>query len=254
MRVLSVHTRYRQRGGEDEVRDSEALMLRAAGIDLLLEDESNDRLAGLGPWRAAGRGAVVERGGGTDRPAGPRRADRPRPCPQPVSAAVALGADAAQAGGAAVVQTVHNYRHACVSAVLWRDGRVCEDCLGRSLAWAGVRHRCYRGSRAASAVVAAGAGLHRLLGTWRHKVDAFIALTEFQRGRLVAAGLPAGRIHVKGNALASDPGPGTGDGGFAFVRRPADGGEGRPALLRAWNRRRGAGPAAARGRRRSARP
>ena len=50
-----------------------------------------------------------------------------------------------------VVQTLHNFRLLCPNALFFRDGQVCEDCLGRSVPWPGVVHGCYRGSRAADA-------------------------------------------------------------------------------------------------------
>jgi glycosyltransferase involved in cell wall biosynthesis len=49
--------------------------------------------------------------------------------------------------------------------------------------------------------------LHRKLGTWRKHVDAFIALTEFQRDQFVAAGLPSERIHVKPHFYPDPPLP-----------------------------------------------
>jgi len=46
--------------------------------------------------------------------------------------------------------------------------------------------------------------LHRSLGTWTRYVDAFIALTKFQRKTMVEAGLPSGRVHVKPNFIPGD--------------------------------------------------
>jgi glycosyltransferase involved in cell wall biosynthesis len=41
--------------------------------------------------------------------------------------------------------------------------------------------------------------IHRLLGTWKHKVNAYIALTEFGRRKFIENGLPANKVFVKGN-------------------------------------------------------
>jgi glycosyltransferase involved in cell wall biosynthesis len=112
---------------------------------------------------------------------------------------------ACRAEGVPVVQTVHNYRIACANGLFFRDGRVCEDCVAGGFRHA-VRHACYRGSRAQSAVVAAGQALHRRLGTWRNQVDAYIALTEFARQKLEQIGLPRERIAVKPNFLEVPPG------------------------------------------------
>ena len=72
---------------------------------------------------------------------------------------------AARAEGVGVVQTLHNFRLLCPNALFFRDGRVCEDCLGRRIPWPGVVHKCYRGSGPASAAVATLLTVHRALGT-----------------------------------------------------------------------------------------
>ncbi len=48
---------------------------------------------------------------------------------------------AANEEGIPVVQTLHNYRMLCPAATLFRDGHVCEDCLGKRSALAGGRAR-----------------------------------------------------------------------------------------------------------------
>lgn len=141
---------------------------------------------------------------------------------------------AARAEGVAVVQTLHNYRLLCVAATMFRDGRPCETCLGRS-PWPGVLHACYRHSRASSGVSAGMLAAHRLLGTWRRKVDRYIALTEFARDKFTSGGLPAERIAVKPNFMA-DPGPPTGDAerrGALFIGRLSEE-KGLAHLIEAW--------------------
>jgi glycosyltransferase involved in cell wall biosynthesis len=62
--------------------------------------------------------------------------------------------------------------------------------------------------------------IHRTAGTWRTKVDVYIALSEFARRKFIEGGLPASRIVVKPNFVFPDPGMGTGGGGYAlFVGR-----------------------------------
>lgn len=107
----------------------------------------------------------------------------------------------------ATVLTLHNFRTFCAAALLLRDGRPCTLCLDRRSAWPGLRHGCYRGSRLATAPLTAMIALHRALGTWTRQVDAFIALTAFQRDLLVAGGLPADRVHLKPNFHPTPPTP-----------------------------------------------
>lgn len=104
-----------------------------------------------------------------------------------------------------VVQTVHNYRLLCPAATLFRDGRPCEDCLGKTLYWPGVLHGCYRGSYTQSAVAAAMVAVHRLLRTWQEQVDVYVALTEFIRGKLIEGGP---RRSNRGKAQFRAPRPG----------------------------------------------
>ena len=140
----------------------------------------------------------------------------------------------ARAAGAAVVQTLHNFRLICPGALLYRDGAPCEDCVGKAFALPGVRHGCYRDNRAATLAVAGMTAAHRLVGTWAHAVDRYIAITDFARGKFVAGGLPPDRIAVKGNPLSSDPGVG-GDGeAFALFVGRLDAGKGLSTVLKAW--------------------
>lgn len=105
---------------------------------------------------------------------------------------------AAERAGVPAVQTVHNFRHPCANAVLLRDDKPCEECVGGS-SWPGLRHRCYAGSFARTAAVLAMNALHWRLGTYTRKVGAYIALNDFSRDILLRAGLPGGKMTVKPN-------------------------------------------------------
>src|SRR5262249_32424642 len=115
---------------------------------------------------------------------------------------------AAKAEGIPVVQSLHNYRLHCANGYLLRNGRPCEACHGKVFAWSGLRHACYRNSRAASAVVAGMQTVHRALGTWRRCVDQYVTCSQFARQKFLSAGLPADRITVKPNFVHPDTGPG----------------------------------------------
>jgi len=108
---------------------------------------------------------------------------------------------------AARVLTVHNYRLFCPAAIPIRAGSVCTECLDTRSVWPAMRYGCYRNSHLSTFPLAFSVALHRSLGTWTKHVDAFIALTEFQRALLVKAGLPAGRVHVKPNFISDIPDP-----------------------------------------------
>ena len=132
-----------------------------------------------------------------------------------------------------VVQTLHNFRLHCPQAMYLRDGKVCEDCLGK-LPWRSVQHGCYRGSRAQSAVVTGMLAVHRALGTYRNKVTRYIALNDFCRRKFIDGGLPAARIVVKPNFVDLPPPPLTRREGFLFVGR-LSAEKGIAVLVDAWN-------------------
>lgn len=234
-RVLQVHTRYRQLGGEDHVVEAERQLLESAGISVrqvlfdnadLLEGQSllgDVRIAAATIWsRSAARrvsDALREHGSQIVHVHNTFLAASPS-----VYAAAATH-------GIPVVQTLHNYRLFCPSGTAFRDAHACTDCLGRSIAWPAVVHACYRGSRAQSALVSATLAVHRGLGTFSRRIDAFVVLTAFQRNMMVAAGLPEGRIRIVPNFFEPDPGVGSESrAGFLYVGRLAEE-KGIPALL-----------------------
>ncbi|WP_242009941.1 glycosyltransferase family 4 protein [Rhodothermus marinus] len=136
--------------------------------------------------------------------------------------------------GMPVVQTLHNYRLICPGALLMREGRVCEECVGRAVPWPGVLHGCWRGSRLQTSVVAAMLTLHRAMKTWTEQVDCYIALTEFARRKFIEGGLPAEKIVVKPNFVDPDPGMGKHEGNFALFVGRLSPEKGVRTILQAW--------------------
>jgi len=142
---------------------------------------------------------------------------------------------AASAEGAAVVMTLHNYRLLCLPATFLRDGRTCEDCLGR-LPWRGVVHGCYRDSTLGSGVLASSLALHRAVRTFA-RVRLYLAVGRFVRDKYVQAGFPQDRVVVKPSFVAAAPrrqGPGD---YFLFLGRLSRE-KGLGTLLAAWSRSR----------------
>lgn len=114
---------------------------------------------------------------------------------------------AARDQATATVLTLHNYRLFCAAGIPMRDGKPCIDCLVQQSMLPALQHKCYRNSRMATLPMAAMIGLHRWLGTWRKHVDAFIALTTFQKDMMAAAGLPEHKIFIKPHFYPAPPTP-----------------------------------------------
>lgn len=198
MRVLIAHNAYQQRGGEDSVVADEAALLRSRGHEVELLSAHNDDIEGLGRLELLRRTLWSQ-------PAAQEMRARClafRPDVVHVHNSFPLLSPAihwaAAEAGVPVVQTLHNFRLLCPQAMLLREGRVCEDCVGH-LPWRGAVHGCYRGSVVQSTVLVGMLALHRGLDTWRRRVNRFIALNEFCRAKFIEGGLPAERVVVKPN-------------------------------------------------------
>jgi glycosyltransferase involved in cell wall biosynthesis len=138
---------------------------------------------------------------------------------------------AARDRNARVVVTLHNYRMFCLPATCVRDGEICELCLGR-VPWRGVFYRCYRGSLAGSAAMAASLSLHRAIGSF-DDVTLFLPISRFIRDRHIQAGLTSARMVVKQNFCWPQPlRSGSGEY-FLYVGRLAPEKDVR-TLLEAW--------------------
>ena len=223
--VLVVHNRYREAGGEDTVVAAETALLVAHGhrVEQLIVDNRDLDANGIRGRLRLAAGTVWSRDAAA----------------RVAQAAKAMSADvvhvhnflpqlspaihgAARATGAAIVQTLHNYRLICPAATLFRDGRPCQDCRSLPVALPAVVHSCYRGSRAETAVVVAMLAVHRTRHTWARDVDAFVALTPFSADRLSAGGIPRARIAIKPNFTEMPTAaPELPRSGFP-VRRPAE--------------------------------
>ena len=221
MRILTLHNRYQRAGGEDRAQRDTTRLLRERGHEVFELTEDNARIRELGRARTAVRTIWSQESYTRVREALRARRfdvlDVHNTFPL-LSPAVYY---AARAEGVPVVQTLHNYRLACSRATLYRDGRPCHDCVRFRSPVPALLHKCYRGSRAATAGVAAMLVVHRALRTWQRLVDVYVTMTESQRRTLIEAGLPSERVVCQTSFRASRPGPGHPPRPVRAVRRPA---------------------------------
>lgn len=83
-----------------------------------------------------------------------------------------------------VVQTLHNFRMVCPNGLLFREGKICEECIENGLGCA-LKHKCYRDSFLQTFVSCVILKIHRFLGTYK-KIN-YIALTEFNKRKMLEA-------------------------------------------------------------------
>lgn len=213
MRVLLLHNRYRQPGGEERAVGDLLELLRSSGHQAeLLERSSADAgeaqaakgmlAGGLRPdqitERVRGRGIDVVHAHNL----------------HPLLGWRALAA--AREAGARTVLHLHNYRLFCAVAVAYRDGHRCFRCRrGRTLP--GLRLRC-RGSTAESAVYATG--LHRQQDRLIQHADAVAAVSHATLRRLRELGMAVRDSAVLHNFVPSRgfaARSAAGEGEFALV-------------------------------------
>lgn len=239
MRILAVHNYYQQPGGEEQIFNTEATLLESYGHEVLRYTLTNDDIQQANPLVLAKNtlwnSTVYQELRSLVRQKKPDVAHFHNTFPLISPAAYY----ALKEEGVPVVQTLHNYRLLCPNALFFRNGKVCEDCLGKPLPLPGVIHGCYRGSRSASAMVAATVSFHSMLGTWSKEVDVFIAYSQFAMQKFIEGGLPKEKLAFKTNFLHPAPEPGDGKGGYALFVGRLSVEKGLGVMLDAWRQLKG---------------
>lgn len=208
-KVLLAHNRYQDRAGEDLSFDADRRLLVENGVEVaeyIRDNREIERVGVLGKlriaaetsWAAAAKAELREL-------IQERRPDIAHfhntfPLISPASYR------ACREAGIPVVQTLRNFRIFCAPGVFFRDGHICEDCVGKRVVWPGVVHACYRSSRPKSAAVGLMQTIHHSMHTWSSLVDAYIVPSRFMLTKLSECGLPADRIHVRPDVVEVEPG------------------------------------------------
>ena len=174
--VLIIHNRYRQRGGEDTVVENEIQLLEKHGHRVYLYERDNSEkflpFSVFFNLKSYIDVKVIIRKQHVD-------IVHVHNTWMVVSPSVFY---AAVSMGVPVVQTLHNFRMICPSAILYRKGRVCEECVKYGMQRA-VKFGCYRGSKLFSFVCALNNAKHRRTGIYR-KIN-FICLSEFNKKKIL---------------------------------------------------------------------
>jgi glycosyltransferase involved in cell wall biosynthesis len=233
--VLVIHNQYQQPGGEDAVVRAEVDLLRSAGNRVVLYTRNNSDIAGYGALRKASLLASTTWNRRTYADIHALiREHRPdiAHCHNFLPLVSPSAYYACKSAGVPVVQTLHNYRLLCPAGTLFANGQRCEGC-SQSTANA-VRRGCYRSSRVQTAAVSLMLRIHRLRGTWKRSVDAYVTPSAFCRDYFVAAGLPEKKVHLKSNFLAHDPGQRAAHGDYALFVGRLSAEKGVLEMIEAW--------------------
>ncbi len=93
-----------------------------------------------------------------------------------------------------VIFTLHEYKILC-PAYLFLDGQgnVCEKCAGKHF-WHPIVKKCFRNSLPASFLVSVESYVHRILKTYKTKVDLYLSPSKFLQGKMIEYGYPADKV------------------------------------------------------------
>ncbi len=210
MKILLVHNKYQQAGGEDAVFESESALLieNMQEVDRLIFDNKeistsiDKMLSGIKVFYNSSSGRQLQ-----------EKILSFVPDIIHVHNFVPLASPAifyvAHKNKIPVIVTLHNYRLICPSATLFFNQRIYEKSVHSIFPFDAVLKGVYRSSKIQTAILAAMTTLHNLLGTWRNKIDKFIVLTEFARTRFQDSALRVSKEQfvLKPNFI-EDPGNG----------------------------------------------
>lgn len=206
MKILIAHNSYLQAGGEDTAVNAEIDLLREHGNEVLVYHRDNQEIeersrfstaiATLWSRQSAHELAILCRQFRPDI----IHSHNTFPLISPSIYWFASGRRIP------IVQTLHNFRLLCPQAMFLRNGKVCEDCLGKA-PWRAVTRRCYHASIMQSALITQMLSTHRAVGTYQNRISAYIAMNHFCREKFIAGGLPADKIQVKPNFVVHSHAP-----------------------------------------------
>jgi glycosyltransferase involved in cell wall biosynthesis len=201
MRVLMLHANYTAVGGELFSVTAETDGLRLAGAEVLVAGIQNADMEARGTassiWGSLGPGKN-ERLGAILAEFKPDLVHCQNLFPYLGPRVITT----LRRAGVPWIRTLRNYRLRCLSANLWREGHDCLRCTSADRALPGVRYGCYRDSRILSLGALAYARRERQSGRG-YPPDAYIAVSEFVRGRLSETLDPSVPCYVKPNSVES---------------------------------------------------
>ena len=208
MKILVIHNRYRQQGGEDTVVEAEHELLESRGhaVQRLVFDNAEVQ-SGIGQLLSAAMS--IYNVASYRRTHDTIQSFRPDVVHVHNTFYVASPSIyfAANDCGVPVVQTLHNYRLICPSVYLFHDGRIYEDNIQKLFPLRAVMNRVTQGSLMQSLVIATTTAWHKLRRTYRDRISRYIVFTEFAQSVFMRSslGVSTEKFAVKPN-FVPDPG------------------------------------------------
>ncbi len=207
LKIIHVHNYYQNPGGEDTVFANETALLQNHGHNVICYSDSNSRIGGMNPaavaiqtiWSRPSYNKLYE------------ILQKEKPDIVHFHNTFPLISPSAyyacRANNIPVVQSLDNPRLICPSANFYRNGNLCQECLGKTPPFPGIIHGCYHNSRLQTAVIATMLTYHRWIKTWDNLIDVYLVATEFYKRKFIEGGLPEKKLTVKPHFIQKDSEP-----------------------------------------------
>lgn len=190
MKILIVHNRYQQSGGEQGVVDAQIRLFREKGHEVILFERDNNEISRYRIFEKINfifetlfSLKTVKEINNIFRINRPDIVHVHNVFPL-ISPSVYWAIHRHQVP---IVQTIHNFRLMCPNGLFYTHGQICERCKMGNMCHAILR-RCYRNSILLSALYALTISLNRWLGTF-NKISGFIVLNSFTTEKLIESGI-----------------------------------------------------------------
>ena len=113
------------------------------------------------------------------------------------------------------IQILHNYRLLCPIGTFFTDGQICESCTTKGKEWHCLLNRCNGGLFQSLSFTIRSMIARKL--NYFGAVDQFVALSDFQKNKLVSNGFDESRMAVIPNSLSLDAERATNSGKRDFI-------------------------------------
>jgi glycosyltransferase involved in cell wall biosynthesis len=181
MKILQIHNKYLERGGEDTVVANERELLQKNGHEVLLCEFDNKDLEGLSNITLFFRTVFNKKSYN-------KVMDYIEKFNPDVVHIHNVYYEASSAIFFALkrkkipaVMTIHNYRFGCIQSLLYRDNHVCQVCLDKKNAFYGVKYKCFKDSFLKSLQLAIVNMVNKAVIKYVNPVKKFIFLSEFTK-------------------------------------------------------------------------
>lgn len=200
MKILILHNKYLQKGGEDTVVNNEYNLLKTNGIEVKLLVFNNDRFTKknrlksiLSLFHNHHSIAIIKSELLTFKPDVVHIHN--------VFYTITPGIiNFLKKKNLPIVMTIHNYRLICPSTTLFFNQKIYEKNIHRFFPLHGIRNGVFHNSKLETLLLSLVIWGHRYLGTWK-KVDKYIFLTAFAKRKFLKSSLqlPNSQLFVKPN-------------------------------------------------------